>query len=185
MDIKEIQIGSTQVLEVLPYFNEEEVKKISTKFMNFLKDNEREEYKISIDSTKPLEELGLDESTYIILGIIYRAFWANLEQRENFDRILKENDRKHEEELGEKFNPDDVFKNVKRNTQDSEIHELVVVKEKWYQKIFNKIKNFFKKNKTIDWKKGGFIANNYWNSYKRCYANKRRRTRITYTKYEK
>ena len=54
-----------------------------------------------------------------------------------------------EKEMYEKYNPDDIFKkrisdNKEENIQSKEM--IVIQEEKWYQKIFNIIKKFFKRN---------------------------------------
>ena len=50
--------------------------------------------------------------------------------------------------LQEKYNPDNLFKK-KENKQEEKVeeqHSLMVVENKtWYKKIFEKIKNIFKK----------------------------------------
>ena len=57
-------------------------------------------------------------------------------------------EKKYEEELREKYNPDNLFKK-KENKQEEKVeeqHSLMVVENKtWYKKIFEKIKNIFKK----------------------------------------
>jgi len=65
---------------------------------------------------------------------------------------FREVEKALEEEIREKYNPDDIFKNRNRvipeGTQTSEEARMTVVQEeKWYQKIFNLIKNLFHRNK--------------------------------------
>ena len=73
---------------------------------------------------------------------------ANEQEKNEINNILAENEKKYEEELREKYNPDNLFKK-KENKQEEKVeeqHSLMVVENKtWYKKIFEKIKNIFKK----------------------------------------
>lgn len=60
--------------------------------------------------------------------------------------------KKVEEELREKYNVDNLFKNRQKIQEDEQVQQsnnslLVIEEEKWYKKIFNIIKNLFKKSK--------------------------------------
>jgi len=61
---------------------------------------------------------------------------------------LNANEKKYQEELRERYNPDNIFKNKKEeNIIKEETHALVEYKEKTIiQRIFDKIKNMFKRN---------------------------------------
>ena len=60
--------------------------------------------------------------------------------------------KKLEQEMREKYNPDDIFKKKKEVKQEyieqnEEKSIAAIQEEKWYQKIFNIIKGLFKRNK--------------------------------------
>lgn len=56
----------------------------------------------------------------------------------------------YEKELREKYNTDNLFKNKKNKDVEYEFKDetsmMIVQEEKWYKKIFNIIKNLFKRN---------------------------------------
>ena len=61
---------------------------------------------------------------------------------------MQEEEKALEEEIREKYNLDDIFKNRNRNIYKErqsakEMRMTIVQEEKWYQKIFNIIKNLF------------------------------------------
>ena len=66
-------------------------------------------------------------------------------------RELQEVEKTIEQEIREKYNPDDIFKkknqnNIEESNNKEENTSMVVVQEeKWYQKIFNIIKGIFKR----------------------------------------
>ena len=65
----------------------------------------------------------------------------------NKKKNLKVNERKYQEEIQEKYNPDNLFKNrVKdknKNLEENEIQKINIIEYK--ESIFIKIKNWFKK----------------------------------------
>ena len=102
--------------------------------------------------SEPLEECTLKEETTVILAVIYRDFLCSKQERE---KLIERDSNKlleFEKELREKYNPDDIFKNRKNSqtTLENKISEenaIIEYKEKnFIQKIFEKIKHFFKRN---------------------------------------
>lgn len=141
----------TETLDIIRHTRKEEVDKISSEFMEFLNANASKTYKPELDHTKKIKEMQLKRKTKVILAIIYKKFWCNSEKQEQFNRVLKENEIKLENKLIEKYNPDDIFKNKNRiipqeEQQSEETRMTIVQEEKWYQKIFNLIKNLFHRN---------------------------------------
>ena len=56
-----------------------------------------------------------------------------------------------EQEMREKYNPDDIFKNRRKDNPEEQSYtgntSMIVVEEKWYQKIFQIIKKLFKRTR--------------------------------------
>lgn len=85
--------------------------------------------------------------------MIYRDFLCSPDEKRRLQekdaRELQEVQKAIEEEIREKYNPDDIFKNkreIKNKEQTEEKSLTVLQEEKWYQKIFNIIKGIFKRN---------------------------------------
>lgn len=150
MITKEFAEASAEINEILKYLPEEYVKKIPKKLREFFKEIETKEYKTNIDPYKTLDEQDLKAKTKILITVLYRNYWCNEEERAELDKILIENDRKYEEELREKYNPDNIFKKKDKgeNEEIKEVREtsLAVYDNKmWYQKALRFISNIFKK----------------------------------------
>ena len=158
MNIKELEIGATETLEILNNFSKSDVKKIAPGFMKLLKENEKEEYKKEFDFSVPLENLNLNINTKLILGIIYRMFWADVDEKKEFDLILNDNEIIYEKELKEKYENKDLFTkssenqenvvkdvDIKINKNENNSNLLSKQEEKWYEKIIKKIKNLVRK----------------------------------------
>ena len=150
---QEYKEAFTEVNEIIKMMPDELVNKIPSKFREMMVE---EKDKIYIPNIKePLEKCKLKNETIIILGLIYRDFLCPEEERkksqEKDARELQEVQKNIEDEVRQKYNPDDLFK--KRNENNTEkTHNLgennsmlVVQEQKWYQKIFKIIKGIFKR----------------------------------------
>lgn len=144
----EYQRSLTELNSILNYMNVEYIKKIPTKFIDFIKKNMDKDYIPNIDKNVPINQQELKKDTKILLSLIYRNYWCDNETKAelfNQDLIDKKN---FEQEMLEKYNPDNIFKNKQLQKEETvvETHtELIEYKEpKWYQKIFAKILGLLK-----------------------------------------
>ena len=151
---QEYKEAFTEVNEIIKLMPDELTNKIPSKFKEMLEDERDKEYIPNIQ--EPLEKCKLKNETIIILGLIYRDFLCLPEEKRRLQekdaRELQEMQKAIEEEIREKYNPDDIFKNKKQNIAEEIQHTedntsmIVVREEKWYRKIFNIIKGIFKRN---------------------------------------
>lgn len=105
-----------------------------------------------INTNIPLENLNLEEETKEILAVITYNYFCDDAEKKQWNKELKENELDYQNELKSKYNPDNLFKNEKKenNTKqntDAKETSLVEYKESFFRKIFNIIKHFFKKTK--------------------------------------
>lgn len=147
---QEYREAFTEVNEIVKLMPIELVNKIPTKFREMMEEERDKTY--LPDIKEPLEKCKLKNETVIILGLIYRDFLCLPEERKK----LQEKDAKElqvaqqalEQEIRQKYNPDNIFKkNIEKQALQKEEKSLIVVQEeKWYKKIFELIKKFFNKN---------------------------------------
>jgi hypothetical protein len=139
-----------EVNEVLENMDEKYTKLISPDFMKMMIENIDWSYDFKYDTNKKLDEQLISDEAKTILSIIYLRYFTTKEEREKLTKILRQNDIEEENFKREKYNVDKIFekeKNKNINKQEIKTTSLVKVPEKWYQKIFNKIKSFFKHTK--------------------------------------
>ena len=136
----------TEVLEILKYLPIEEYKRIPKEKIDFYNKNKDANYSYNFDNTKPLEEQKISREANAIIVTLFRDFFANETQKEKLEVILKQNERKHEQELREKYNPDNIFKNQTISTapiqNEPVVTETAMIEYK--ETVFDKIKNWFK-----------------------------------------
>ena len=150
--------GISEVLAILDYSEPEYKEKIPKKLMNFFEENQSKTYKPQIDPSKKIEEMNLLPETKGLLSILYLDYWSTPEEKEEFKSILKDNQIKYNEELRQKYNPDNIFDNVKKEetlTQQNQNFEnnervvkeesLVEYKDGFMNNLIQKIKEFIYK----------------------------------------
>ena len=110
----EYSMAATEVLAVLKNFKKEDVEKISPQFLKFLQSKKLDNYKAEFDFSKPITELELRGSSKAMLGMIYRTYWCNEEEKKEYDKLLRKNSIEHQKQLREKYNTDEIFKKKRR-----------------------------------------------------------------------
>ena len=144
--------NSNAMAEVIYYLKgirAEDIEKIPKKFMNYLYENASKEYQCNFDYYKPLNELELLDETRGIIGMICYNYWCTTDiHKQEYLKHLKENELLYQKQMRKKYNPDDIFKNKKDNTQEivkkEEMSLIEVPKQRWYKKIISFLKNIFR-----------------------------------------
>ena len=132
---------------ILNLMDEKYVREIPEKLRTLFKSKKAKDYSKNIVDNKPLKEQNLNKETLSILAVLNYNYWCKDEKRkkELWD-IYSENDRKYQQELREKYNPEDILK--KNNTpkyveNTSKEDTIIEYKESIVKKIINKIKSIF------------------------------------------
>lgn len=148
MVTKEFAEASAELIEILKYLPESEVEKIPSKLRNFFEKVANPNYIVKIDPHKSLEQQNIQEKTKDLIAVIYRNYWCNEEEKTLLDKKLIENDKKYEAKLREQYDPNNIFKSKEKEAIYTvpKTQEMVEYKpQSLIQKIFNKIKNLFKR----------------------------------------
>ena len=139
------QLAYAEVDAILDMLETEAVEKIPVKVREFFKNEKDKNYipKISEDFSE-IENMELMRETICLLTILDINYWCETEEEKQFVlNKLKENDRIKEEELREKYNPDNIFKN---KNKIQEIVAMVEYKEpNFIRRLLDKIKRLFKR----------------------------------------
>lgn len=128
--------------------SEEKVKqKIPENFKKIIIRNMDKEYNANINFNYATWEDTIMEETQQILAIIYRDYLVTKEEREKLLKEESEEEKRIEQELREKYNPDNIFKKNKEkdNSNDNNTSMIKIEEIKWYKKIISKILSIFKK----------------------------------------
>lgn len=114
---------------------------IPKKLRDFFKEQKDKEYVKNINPNIPIKEQNLLEETLALIAMLNLQYWCKDEQeKERLKNIYAENERKYQDELREKYNPDNLFKNKQKIIEDK-IEETAMIKYK-EDSLFTKIKKF-------------------------------------------
>ena len=141
----EIYVDISVIISMMPT---EMKSKISNSFINFIENNKSNNYVSNINPNIPLKEQNIRKETKEMLGIIYRDYLCNEEEKINLLQEEKRELTKLEDEKREIYNPDNIFKknNLKDNNEEKSIKDevsIVEYKESIIKRIITKIKNLF------------------------------------------
>ena len=142
----------SEVIEILKWLDEEEkLEALPIEMLEVLKSKANPEYKPQISKEIPLEEQNLQPETMAILSWIALKYW-NKELNE--EKASKEfTDEENIEKIEETEQKDESIETKEEDLDRKEENNLPIVHKdlKWYEKIKEKILEFFgkifKKNK--------------------------------------
>ena len=125
-----------EVDKVLSYMESKYVEKIPKKLRELFKNEKEKNYEPNINPKVPLNQQNLQRKTLAILAMLNLSYWCeNEEEKQKLLKIYSENDKKKEEEMRKKYNPDNLFK--EKNKENTQIVEYK--KQSFILKILNKI----------------------------------------------
>ena len=131
----------SEVIDVLKHSEIEVTQKIPKKFIEFLTKNSDRDYIPNIDYSKENWENSIEEDAKVLIALIYRDYIMSEEEKE---KVIEEAERQ-EQEIREKYNPDNLFKKNSKieneKSQDDTEQEvqksLLIIKE---EKFINNMK---------------------------------------------
>lgn len=147
MVTKDLSEAAVEFKSILENCSDDIVNKIPTNFLKFIDKIASKTYKFNYDKTKSLIEQNLKSETRGLIALVYQDYICTDEERKEYIQKSNLYIIENENMKREKYNPNDIFKDVKNykvnNSKENSIIEYK--KENFIQKIFNKIKYFFEK----------------------------------------
>lgn len=141
-----------EVIEIIKYFPNEEYAKIPLEKINYYKENMDKDYNFKINPNIELEKQNISREANAILVTLFNDYFATDRQKEILNNLLKQNQQILEELKQEKYNPSNLFmqsKTQQQNTvtiqEDNSENSLIGIKENFFTKFINFIKNIFKR----------------------------------------
>lgn len=133
----------SEVYAILNLMSWNSISKIPEKIWENI-DNKRDKDKII--EINNIEDYQASEQANKLLAVLYRDYFATDEEKEVIKAKEKILEQKEQEELYEKYNPDNLFKNKvsKVETVENSV-AMVEYKESFFTKIKNWFKGLFKK----------------------------------------
>lgn len=142
----------TEVIEIIKYFPNEEYAKIPLEKINYYKENMDKDYNFQINPNIELEKQNISREANAILVTLFNDYFATDRQKEILNNLLKQNQQILEELKQEKYNPNNLFMQSKTQQQNkvtiqenNSENSLIEIKENFFNKFINFIKNIFKR----------------------------------------
>lgn len=139
----------SEVYGVLDMLGENYISKLPSSLYNMIKEEKLETYNPNYDATISLDKQNLKRETLSMIALFHLNYWCDSEEEKNkLKELFKSNEEKHQLEIREKYNPDNIFKKhnqvkeIKDNIVKNE-NSLVEYKETFFTRFINKIKNIF------------------------------------------
>ena len=134
MNIKTKEIYS-EVYQVLNLLGNEYIDKLPNRLFNLLKEKRNVNYNPQYTEDIPLNKQNIKKESIAIIALIHLNYWCE-DEKEKYElkQILKNNENKYQQELRNKYNPENIVEN-----QTS----IIEYKEPLYKKFINKIKSLF------------------------------------------
>lgn len=138
-----------EVDSILNLMDSKYVLEIPKQLREMFRNKKSINYTKKIVANKPLQEQNLNSETLEILAVLNYNYWCKDEnKKKELLNLYYENEIREEQELREKYNPDNLFKNKHTEEIPEEKNEvaMTIYEEKSiFSKIINFIKNIFKK----------------------------------------
>lgn len=142
---REYSYAVAELLDLLRNTEDELINKVPTNLIDIWEKQVPEDYKSKDMLTEEdWENIELAQKTKALIGMVYRNYWCNAEERKMYDEILRKNEEKRQAELKEKYKEEDLYRPVHQEeaTVDEE-NEMIVYKDNIIIRIINKIKEIF------------------------------------------
>lgn len=141
-----------EVDKILSFMDTTYVEKIPKKMRDLFRNEKLQNYEPNIDPKISLDKQNLQKKTYAILAMLNLNYWCkDEEEKKELIKLYAENDRKKEDELREKYNPDNIFKNKQKenisNTEETNTSLIEYKESNFFKKIISKIMNLFKRDR--------------------------------------
>ena len=138
-----------EVLLILSYMEQKYIDMIPKKLLELFNEEKDKNYQPNINPNISLAEQNLQRKTLALLAMLNLNYWCEDEkEKQELIAIYAENDRKKEEELREKYNPDNLFKKKEKEEKVEEPQESTALieykEEKFFKRLINKIISFFR-----------------------------------------
>jgi hypothetical protein len=141
----------TEIVNFIELLDEYNRNKIPKKLMEFFKVEKDNNYTKVIDPNVPIKEQNLKKETLALIAMLNLQYWCEDEkEKQRLKKIYANNEIKYQEELRDKYNPDDLFKTKQKTIETNHSQQTAMIEYKElsiFQRIKEFIKNIFKATK--------------------------------------
>ncbi len=143
MNIKTEEIYS-EVYQVLNLLGNQYIDKLPNSLFNMLKEKRNISYTPKYIQDIPLNKQNIKKETLAIIVLLHLNYWCeNEEEMLQLKQMLKNNEDRYQQEIRNKYNPDDIFKKYKQENIVENQVSMIEYKESLFKRFISKIKSIF------------------------------------------
>lgn len=140
-----------EVLEIIKFLPKKDYEKIPKEKIEYFENNQNEKHEFKFEVSKPLENQNISREANAIILNLFHDYFLDDKQKGRLKEMLYENERKYEESIREKYNPNNIFKqniNVEQiQTNEDILHPnnlpMEISKENIFTRMIKFLKNIF------------------------------------------
>ena len=150
MDIN-IQETYSEVYCILNMLGENYIKRLPNSLYKIIRDSKSSTYNPQYSKEKSLNEQNIKRESLSMIALFHLNYWCNSnEEKEQLKQLFKSNEEKHQAEIREKYNPDNLFKNKEKDNNSSNMNEenlqmIEYKKPNFIKRLLGKIAKLFRK----------------------------------------
>ena len=137
----------SEVYSILNLLGSSYITKLPKSLFKMIEEEKSSTYNPQYSEDQSLSEQNIKRESLSMIALFHLNYWCNSdEEKEQLKQLFKNNEEKHQAEIREKYNPDNLFKNNKQETiQEATVNSnnlaIVEYKESILKKFINKIKS--------------------------------------------
>lgn len=142
MNVRTQEIYS-EVYSILILLGNSYISKLPKSLFEMIEDEKLDTYNPQYTEDKSLTEQNVKRESLSMIALFHLNYWCNSdEEKQQLKQLFKTNEEKHQAEIREKYNTDNLFKNKQ---SEIETVENSVAMIEYKESIFTKIKKWFKR----------------------------------------
>lgn len=134
-----------ELKEILKYTDKSIIEKIPQKVLNKINSVNSNRYKFKYDINKELNEQDILQKTKELLSGLYIKYCCDEETAKRLTKKCKLNDEIAYKQYEIKWDKNNKQKKIEDTVENDTVTDLVVKKQGFFAKIFNRIKSIFKR----------------------------------------
>ena len=150
MNVKTKEMYS-EVYSILNMLGNDYISKLPRSLITMINEERLKTYEPKYELDISLDKQKLQRDTMAMIALFHLNYWCDLnEEKENLKELFKDNEKKYQAQIREKYNPDNIFKKKENNKYVESDNEkdmyMIQYKETFFKRIMKKIMNIFHKN---------------------------------------
>ena len=146
MERVEFQNACTEVLEILKYVKENDLKKIPQSEIDNLKFNANKEYHFEYNPKKDIKEQGVSKLAKAIIAIFFTDYIATPKQKEIIKNKQRYDENIIENKKGELYLQNEIFNNNRSQYTNDNIENSALPRKIENKNFFRKLIDFIKEH---------------------------------------